>query len=217
VVKDLKQLKYELQNVIFGKGGEGQSSLIQSAKAYLGSYSQTGSEFKEAKPDRTEEERALREFAASNNLYFDAQLLGTYITEGAEQKVYFNEVTQSLYKTADGIFYVNWTDYFNNLLLHNYFFSDTAYTLEGFIDVDSKFSAVVKQPLVLQTEVTNLELVKGYLLENGFIHKKNNDYYQPYLGIILEDLHDENVLTNSGILFFIDTVFYLTEAFYNKP
>jgi hypothetical protein len=217
VVIDLKQLKYELQNVIFGTGGEGQSNLIQSAKAYLGNYSKTGEKAKEGKPFRTEEEKALKDFAASNNLYFNAQRLGNYITEGAEQKVYFNEASQSLYKTADAIFYVSWTDYFNNLLLHNYFFPDTAYTLEGFIDVDSKFSVVVKQPLVLQTEATNLESVKSYLLQNGFVHKKNNDYYQPYLGIILEDLHDENVLTNSGVLFFIDTVFYLTEAFYNKP
>ena len=29
------------------------------------------------------------------------------------------------------------------------------------------------------------------------------------MGIILEDLHDENVLTNQGALFFIDTIFYL--------
>jgi len=38
---------------------------------------------------------------------------------------------------------------------------------------------------------------------------RNNDYFNPKLGIILEDLHDENVLTNNGILYFIDTVFYL--------
>ena len=28
------------------------------------------------------------------------------------------------------------------------------------------------------------------------------------LGLILEDMHDENVLVNSETLFFIDTVFY---------
>lgn len=28
------------------------------------------------------------------------------------------------------------------------------------------------------------------------------------LGLILEDMHDENVLVNSDTLFFIDTVFY---------
>ena len=68
---------------------------------------------------------------------------------------------------------------------------------------------------MLLTEKTNLDVVKNYLLANGFVHKKNNDYYHPDLGIILEDLHDENVLTNKGVLFFIDTVFYLTEIFYS--
>ena len=48
------------------------------------------------------------------------------------------------------------------------------------------------------------------LAAKGFRNKKNNDYYHEELGIILEDLHDENVLTNKGILFFIDTTFYST-------
>ena len=29
------------------------------------------------------------------------------------------------------------------------------------------------------------------------------------LGLILEDIHDENVLVNNDVLFFIDTVFYI--------
>jgi hypothetical protein len=44
---------------------------------------------------------------------------------------------------------------------------------------------------------------------NGFVNTKNHDYYNESLGIILEDLHDQNVLTKNGKLFFIDTVFYL--------
>jgi hypothetical protein len=38
------------------------------------------------------------------------------------------------------------------------------------------------------------------MLENGFENTRNNDYYSPALGIILEDLHDENVLMENGIL-----------------
>ena len=49
---------------------------------------------------------------------------------------------------------------------------------------------------------------------NGFKNKKNNDYYHPEIGIIIEDLHDENVLSNEGVLQFIDTVIYLTDLFY---
>ena len=47
------------------------------------------------------------------------------------------------------------------------------------------------------------------MLNNGFQNTRNNDYFNPELGIILEDLHDENVLTQDGILYFIDTVFYI--------
>lgn len=76
--------------------------------------------------------------------------------------------------------------------------------------------AVVRQPFVRSTETTNLENIRIFILENGFINKKANDYFHPELGIILEDLHDENVLTEGGVLQFIDTVFYLTPLFYKK-
>jgi Serine/Threonine/Tyrosine Kinase found in polyvalent proteins len=48
------------------------------------------------------------------------------------------------------------------------------------------------------------------------LHIKNNDYYHPGSGIIPEDLHDENGLTNNGVLFFVDTVFYSTPDFYRQ-
>lgn len=35
-----------------------------------------------------------------------------------------------------------------------------------------------------------------------------NNYYNKELGLILEDIHDENVIVKSNTLFFIDTVFY---------
>ena len=79
-----------------------------------------------------------------------------------------------------------------------------------------KLFAVVKQPFVKATESTDLNNVKGFLAANGFVNKKENDYYHPGLGIILEDLHDENVLTEDGALQFIDTVFFLMPSFYEK-
>lgn len=74
--------------------------------------------------------------------------------------------------------------------------------------------AVVGQTFIESDSDTQLETVKSFLASKGFINKKNNDYFHPGLGIILEDLHDENVLTFKESLFFIDTVFYLTEQFY---
>ena len=213
-MEDLKFVKHELQNIISGKSNSSQSNLIKTAQAYLGNSKKTSNKAEAAKPDRADEERALKDYAFNNQLIITKDSIGNFITEGAEQKVFYKEGDTFVYKIADAIFYENWTDYLNNLLLHNYFFSDTAYTIIGFIIENETLCAVVSQPFVFYTSTTNLEDVKRYLLANGFLHKKNNDYYHPYLGIILEDLHDENVLTNNGILFFVDTVFYLTEEFY---
>ena len=182
-VEDLKFVKHELQNIISGKSNSSQSNLIKTAQAYLGNSKKTSNKAEAAKPDRADEERALKDYAFNNQLIITKDSIGNFITEGAEQKVFYKE-------------------------------GDTAYTIIGFIIENETLCAVVSQPFVFYTSTTNLEDVKRYLLANGFLHKKNNDYYHPYLGIILEDLHDENVLTNNGILFFVDTVFYLTEEFY---
>ena len=74
----------------------------------------------------------------------------------------------------------------------------------------------MKQPFVKSTESTNLIHVKEFLTENGFINKKNNDYFHPSLGLIVEDLHDENVLTEEGVLQFIDTVFFIMPSFFDE-
>jgi len=99
-------------------------------------------------------------------------------------------------------------------LLHNFFFEDTAYELIGFTKENEVLFAVVQQAFVSITENTKIENVKSFLIENGFQNTRNNDYFNPNLGIILEDLHDENVLTKNEVLYFIDTVFYLTENFW---
>lgn len=57
------------------------------------------------------------------------------------------------------------------------------------------------------TESTDLNRIKSFLSSNGFSNTWNNDYFNPDRGIILENLHDENVLTRNGVLYFIDTVF----------
>lgn len=215
-MQDLKKIKHELQLIISGKSVSGQSNTIQSAKAKLTNNSKTSGEAKTTEFNRTEEERALIEFATENNIWITEDSLGVYITEGAEQKVFYKTESDYVVKKADAIFYTSWADYFDSLLLHNYFFPDTSYALIGFCKTDNAVFAIVKQPFVFSTEPTNLDVVKNYLCSNGFVNKKNNDYYHPYLGIILEDLHDENVLTNNGVLFFVDTVFYLTETFFKQ-
>lgn len=101
-------------------------------------------------------------------------------------------------------------------MLNNYFFPDTAYQLLGFYLDNQTLYAVVKQKYVKATEHTQLENVKLFLENNGFEVIRNNDYMNKDLGIILKDLHDENVLTTNEVLAFIDTVFYVNEDFWEK-
>lgn len=122
--------------------------------------------------------------------------------------------TDHVLKLNDAIYYKSWKDYFINLLLHNHFFPDTAYELKGFVKESNKLLAVVEQSFVISNEPTDLGRVKYFLQSNGFENTKNHDYQSTSLGIILEDLHDENVLTQDGLLYFIDTVFYLTTNFW---
>jgi Serine/Threonine/Tyrosine Kinase found in polyvalent proteins len=81
--------------------------------------------------------------------------------------------------------------------------------LIGFYKDEETLFAVVNQPFVKATEKTDLQKVKVFMLANGFENNRNNDYINKELGIILEVLHDENVLTENGVLLFIDTVFYI--------
>lgn len=122
--------------------------------------------------------------------------------------------SETVLKLNDSIYYSSWKDYLYNLLLHNYFFPDTAYDLVGFTKDNHSLYAVVQQAYVSITASTDLQKVKEFLTLNGFENNRNNDYYHPELGIILEDLHDENVLTRNDVLYFIDTVFYLTAVFW---
>ena len=116
----------------------------------------------------------------------------------------------------DSIYYSSWLDYINNLLLHNYFFSDTAYELLGFTTENDILYVVVQQNFVTTDSLTDIDQIKSFLSRNGFQNNRNNDYINPELGLILEDLHDENVLTRNEILYFIDTVFYITANFWEK-
>lgn len=86
----------------------------------------------------------------------------------------------------------------------------------GFTKENDILYAVVQQSYVEITHDTDLKQIGAFLQSNGFTNTRNNDYFNPDLGIILEDLHDENVLTKNDILYFIDTVFYLTDEFWSK-
>ncbi len=72
---------------------------------------------------------------------------------------------------------------------------------------------MLKHPFVISGAPIDLLDVTKLLAHNGFENRKRNgvatnNYYNEASGILLEDIHDENVIVNSNTLFFIDTVFY---------
>ena len=208
-------LKDELHNILSGKSEVRFGAVIQTIASYLNDGEKTSPIIEIEKHFKSEEAKRLESYISEKNLWVENIDFSQYVSEGAEQKVYLND-SEHVLKLNDAIYYNSWKDYFYNLLLHNFFFSDTAYELRGFTKDNETIYAVVKQNYVSITSGTNLSEVKTFLTLNGFENNRNNDYINRELGIILEDLHDENVLTKNEILYFIDTVFYLTEEFWKK-
>jgi hypothetical protein len=201
-------MKDEIQHILSGKSKVKYHHLIQTTCSYLKRSQGASSMAKDQQQRKEEETKSLNEFAENNSLWVENINIDLYLSQGAEQKVYLKDGL-TVFKLNDAIYYASWVDYFHNLLLNNLFFPDTAYQLLGFYkDLDVLY-AVVEQPFVKANEKTDLNVVKKILENNGFRNTKNHDYYNEGLGLILEDLHDENVLTQNGMLYFIDTVFYI--------
>jgi secreted protein with Ig-like and vWFA domain len=210
----LTHLKNELHNIISGKSQIRYGATIQAIASYLNDGARPNSKTENTKQIREQETKKLENFITQESLWINTIDFSQYVSEGAEQRVFLKDSNHVL-KLNDAIYYRTWVDYFYNLLLHNFFFTDTAYKLIGFTKENDTLFAVVQQSYVEMTHITELNEVRNFLDSNGFKNTKNNDYFNPELGIILEDLHDENVLTRNSVLYFIDTVFFTTENFWN--
>ena len=208
-------LKNELFNILSGKSEVRFGTIIQAITRYLKDGDPPSSGFENEKHFKKQEETRLEDFITERNLWINKIDFSQYVSEGAEQRVFLKD-GEHVIKLNDAIYYSSWKEYLYNLLLHNYFFQDTAYELSGFTKENDVLYVVVQQNYVSITTPTDLNEVKQFMKSNGFVNNRNNDYINSELGIILEDLHDENVLTQNGILYFIDTVFYLTDEFWNQ-
>jgi hypothetical protein len=159
--------------------------------------------------EKSVEEEILESHIKKNDLFFNDLRFSIYLDEGAEQKVFFNDTESKVIKLNDAIFYVNWSQYFESLLVHNILFPETKYELLGFVKINEILYSAISQDYIRPTTKTNIEFVREYMISKGFTIKKRNDYIHAELGIIIEDLHEENVLVKDNTLFFIDTVIYL--------
>lgn len=158
---------------------------------------------------KKEQAEYLKDYATRNHLWVSGLLdKDLYLTRGGEAEVYFGKDRHSVIKVNDAIYYATWLEFFNSITIHNLVFPDTTYTFLGFIETDGILKAVLQQPFIISDDQVDLKDVTQHLAFNGFENIKRNDYKNNSLGILLEDIHDENVVSNKGALFFIDTVFY---------
>ena len=179
---------------------------------------------------RPQEEAVLKDWALQNGLFislkeFDKMYSHSYFKSGAEADVYLSDDGRSVIKTNTASYHGTWEDFLDRLVAHKCLFLSTAYELVGFTEKDeggeNVLAAVLRQPFVKATQGATDDEVAAYLSQIGFTRpndKRSNDYYNAAAGILLEDLHDENVLkAANGILFFIDPVIYFQKPEMKLP
>jgi len=202
-----------IEDIVRGACLEGQSDHCTTARNFLcGRYPTSTTvkrDFQSKAIVKEEQAQLLEEFCVSQNLW----LAGlpdenTYITRGGEARVYFDTDHRHVIKCNDAVYYATWLEFLNSITLHNLIFRNTAYELLGFTKAENTLYAVLKQPFIISYGRVELDDIRKLLEFNGFENSRRNDYVHKELGLILEDMHDENVLLNSNTLFFIDSVFY---------
>jgi hypothetical protein len=158
---------------------------------------------------KKEQARLLEIYSKKNNLWLATlPVEDTFFARGGEAMVYLDSDKRDVIKQNDAIYYATWLEFFNSLVLHNLIFPNTAYTFLGFTISDDILYAILKQPYVESDAEVDIEDIRQHLEFSGFENHTRHDYRHTELGLLLEDMHDENVIVNSETLFFIDTVFY---------
>lgn len=208
----------KLENIIRGVGIEGATDTCTTTRNLLCRSFSTSTtvkrDFESKAVIKEEQAEFLKKYAGENNLWYDdAPPNEKFLTRGGEASVYFEDDSRSVIKLNDGVYYATWLEFFNSLVIHNLLFTNTAYTLLGFIEIETSLQVVLQQSFVTYDDAVDLSNVRKLLAFNDFENQERNsvptnNYYNRELGIILEDIHDENVIVNSNTLFFIDTVFY---------
>jgi hypothetical protein len=212
------EIRSKLENIVNGIVIEEQGNTCTTVRNLLCTSFRTSTTVKkdfEGKSIIKEKQvEFLKQLANKHNWWVkDLPDKDKYLAEGGEATVYLHSDNKSVIKLNDGVYYATWLEYFNSLVIHSLLFSPTAYTFLGFIEVDNSLKAVLQQPFISSDITADLSAIRQLLLYNGFENTKRQDYFNKEFGLILEDMHDENVIMKENSLFFIDTVFYTVSEF----
>ena len=207
------ETRKKLQDIVRGALIEGQGDHCKTIRNLLiesfGASPTAKSEFESRAILKEKQARFLKSHAERNNLWLTSLPEGSeYITKGGEAQIYLSPDSLNVLKANDAIYYATWEEYFNSVVIHNLLFPNTSYSLLGFMEIDKALFTIMEQPFV-EGRQANLEDIKDLLTFNGFVNIKRQDYYNKEFNLLLEDMHDENVIAKDDALFFIDTVFYV--------
>jgi 8-oxo-dGTP pyrophosphatase MutT (NUDIX family) len=201
--------KDEIIQIISGKIGSSTGDVIKSATRYLRANEGANAKGIEKSGDIIEQETSLKQFITDNNLWYPHELSEDskyYLGEGMEQEVYSFDSLEKVTKINPAFSYQSWEEYLNSLTIHNHLFSETKYTLVGFLMRQNKLFAIVEQPFISETSIASDDDAYNFMINRGFVNVGYNDYYNKELGLEIKDLHIGNVLVKNDILYFIDTI-----------
>ena len=146
------------------------------------------------------QERFIEQWAKAANLWEDnsEQILiaefGPMIAQGAEAKVYYSDGNTSVVKERTSI-YSTWQKALDAIVLHNYFFPETAMKVIGFTrDSDGLMRIVLTQPYVNCMRLATKEEIDKMVAVIGFQDNRDGQGVN-YISerIALEDMHPANV------------------------
>lgn len=100
----IKQIKYELQNILSGKSGQSYDAIIQAISCYLRESKSTSTLVKNQLENKSEEKKRLIKYAEKVKLIFNDIDEKDFISEGSEQKVFIKGLDYVL-KLNDAIYY----------------------------------------------------------------------------------------------------------------
>lgn len=165
---------------------------------------------------RIREYEALRSYANSQQLWLDGNEFTRLwvdqgeIEGGEHQVIYFHS---RVFKRNNLYYHSNWLEYFHRLVLHNWLFPETMIRFEGLMMVEDELQPVISQKAFLAIRGASRREVEKEMQRRGFVRRFADNYYNPDMGISVEDLHDENVLVSpAGSLLIFDPVIYLTTS-----
>lgn len=162
------------------------------------------------------EAQALAGWAAEGHFLEGVTLTQKWIEQGrmggAEHEVYFDPAVQRWFKRNNLIYHNTYLEYFHRLALHNFLFPEAPVCLEGFVTSDETLMPVLSQPNVRVDHGATHAVTERAMQLLGFERQQDDNYYSRSLGVLVEDLHDENVVIGEdGELYVIDPALYLDD------